>query len=126
MTERGDVVRVPDQVLEKIPLVVWAAAATAPMVVPLYCPVTMNVKLAGSSGVADVSRTVPWIVVDTETLSPTCVRMNGPIHTVVAVGEQVCPTNVSALKLKFEYGAARLRKLLIETLGPGGDGGKNV
>jgi len=125
MTASGDVVKLPDQVLEKIPLVVWAAAATAPIFVPLYCPVTTYVKVEASR-VPVVSSTVPWIVVDTDTLSPTCVRMNGPMHTVVADGAQVCPTKVSPLKLKFEYGAARLRKLLIATLGPGGDGGKNV
>ena len=59
-----------DQVFEKIPPVVWAAAATAAMVVLLYCPEIMSVN-AAELRIPLVSIAVPINPMETVTLVPT-------------------------------------------------------
>src|SRR5437016_7805532 len=94
------VVMLPDHVFKKIPAVVCAAAATAAMVVLLNWPEMTSLKSAGPK-IPLVSNTVPLTVIVTETLLPAWVKINGPMHTVMALGAHVSGTRSCALKLKF-------------------------
>lgn len=113
----GTVLSDPDHVLEKIPPVDCIAVCTAPTVVESNCPVKMYVNNAGVKTPV-VSITVPWRVIETETLSSTCVKINGPTQTVVALGAQDCKTRSSALKLNCGKVVID-RKLLMLTGTPG-------
>ena len=108
----------PDHVLEKMPAVVPAAAATALMVVLLNCPEIASVKNAELS-TPDVSKTVPLTVIETVTFWPICDRTNPPIQSCVADGAQLAGTNRFAWKFKFGK-AANVSQLLIVTGTPTG------
>ena len=114
----ADVATEPDHVLEKMPVGVLAAAATAAIVVLLNWPEIASVKAAEDS-TPDVSETMPLTVIETVTFCPICDRTNPPMQSCVADGAQLAGTNRFAWKFRFGK-AASVSQLLIATGTPTG------